>query len=120
MAEYGEAGALGFEAHGGFGARAVEGTEARADEGAGARELESARAAEGGEARTAEHAGATARADEQSVKSLPAKPTRPASQENSATTDPCIRAESEDDDGYDPYSDRRPQAEPLFERDPWA
>lgn len=34
--------------------------------------------------------------------------------------DPCIRAENEDDDGYDPYSDRRPAAEPLFERDPWA
>ena len=34
--------------------------------------------------------------------------------------DPCIRAENEDDDGYDPYSDRRPEPEPLFERDPWA
>lgn len=31
-----------------------------------------------------------------------------------------IRAENEDDDGYDPYSDRRPEPEPLFERDPWA
>ena len=30
------------------------------------------------------------------------------------------RAENEDDDGYDPYSDRRPVSEPLFERDPWA
>lgn len=30
-----------------------------------------------------------------------------------------IRAENEDDDGYDPYSDRRPEPEPLFERDPW-
>ena len=29
------------------------------------------------------------------------------------------RAENEDDDGYDPYSDRRPVSEPLFERDPW-
>ena len=34
--------------------------------------------------------------------------------------DPFIRAENEDDDGYDPYSDRRPEREPLFERDPWA
>ena len=34
-------------------------------------------------------------------------------------SDPCIRAENEDDDGYDPYSDRHPVAEPLFERDPW-
>lgn len=30
-----------------------------------------------------------------------------------------IRAENEDDDGYDPYSDRRPATEPLFEQDPW-
>ena len=33
--------------------------------------------------------------------------------------DPFIRAENEDDDGYDPYSDRRPEREPLFARDPW-
>ena len=33
--------------------------------------------------------------------------------------DPFIRAANEDDDGYDPYSDRRPEREPLFERDPW-
>lgn len=30
-----------------------------------------------------------------------------------------IRAENEDDDGYDPYSDRPARPEPLFERDPW-
>ena len=30
------------------------------------------------------------------------------------------RAENEDDDSYDPYSDRRPVSEPLFERDPWS
>ena len=30
------------------------------------------------------------------------------------------RAENEDDDGYDPWSDRRPEPEPLFERDPWG
>ncbi len=29
-----------------------------------------------------------------------------------------LRAENEDDDGYDPYSDRRSEA-PLFEPDPW-
>ena len=29
------------------------------------------------------------------------------------------RAANEDDDGYDPWSDRRPSREPLFERDPW-
>ena len=30
------------------------------------------------------------------------------------------RAKNEDDDGYDPYSDRRPVSEPLFERDLWS
>lgn len=29
------------------------------------------------------------------------------------------RPEAEDDDGYDPYSDRRPEPEPLFQSDPW-
>lgn len=33
---------------------------------------------------------------------------------------PFVRAENEDDDGYDPYSDRPARKEPLFERDPWA
>ena len=33
--------------------------------------------------------------------------------------DPYCRAENEDDDGYSPYCDRRPEPEPLFERDPW-
>ena len=33
--------------------------------------------------------------------------------------DPYIRAENEADDGYDPYSDRRPELEPMFEADPW-
>ena len=36
-----------------------------------------------------------------------------------AHRDPCIRAESEDDDGYDPYSDRHAEREPLFSEDPW-
>lgn len=31
-----------------------------------------------------------------------------------------LRPEGEDDDGYDPYSDRPPEREPLFERDPWG
>ena len=31
-----------------------------------------------------------------------------------------FRAENEDDDGYDPYSDRPATREPLFEADPWA
>ncbi|MDO4797389.1 MAG: hypothetical protein Q4A01_05125 [Coriobacteriales bacterium] len=32
---------------------------------------------------------------------------------------PFVRAQNEDDDGYDPYSDRLPPKEPLFEEDPW-
>ena len=43
----------------------------------------------------------------------PAKPKVPAADAA------FVRAENEDDDGYDPYSDRRPSAGPLFERDPW-
>ena len=31
-----------------------------------------------------------------------------------------LRAENEDDDGYDPYSVRPATPEPLFERDPWS
>ena len=34
--------------------------------------------------------------------------------------DPFARAEQEDDDGYDPYSDRPSRPEPVFQRDPWA
>lgn len=32
--------------------------------------------------------------------------------------DPFVRAENEDDDGYDPYSDRSEKT-PLFEENPW-
>ncbi len=35
-----------------------------------------------------------------------------------APADASIRAENEDDDGYDPYSDRR-EERPLFEQNPW-
>ena len=38
---------------------------------------------------------------------------------HAASGDDCIRAENEDDDGYDPYSDRKLPRDPLFERDPW-
>lgn len=37
-----------------------------------------------------------------------------------APDDPFLRAENEDDDGYDPYSDRPAPPEPLFSEDPWA
>lgn len=36
-----------------------------------------------------------------------------------ASGDPFVRAENEDDDGYDPYSDRPAEREPLFSEDPW-
>jgi hypothetical protein len=42
---------------------------------------------------------------------------RPVSQ---TLVSPFLRAENEDDDGYDPFSDRPPAQEALFERDPWA
>lgn len=48
----------------------------------------------------------------------PAAP-KPAPKPASKPRDPYIRAENEDDDGYDPYSDRRPEREPTFEADPW-
>ena len=44
---------------------------------------------------------------------------RPTSKPAPKPRDPYIRAENEDDDGYDPYSDRRPEREPMFEADPW-
>ena len=37
-----------------------------------------------------------------------------------APDDPFLRAANEDDDGYDPYSDRPAPPEPLFQEDPWA
>ncbi len=38
----------------------------------------------------------------------------------SAPQDPFRRAANEDDDGYDPYSDRPADPVPLFESDPWS
>ncbi len=48
----------------------------------------------------------------------PASPAASAPKPKPAS--PFVRAENEDDDGYDPYSDRPARKEPLFERDPWA
>lgn len=42
-----------------------------------------------------------------------------ASSQHSPKHDAFRRAETEDDDGYDPYSDRPPTPEPLFQADPW-
>lgn len=55
------------------------------------------------------------------AEAAPAAPVAPKTSPKPASKprDPCIRAENEDDDGYDPYSDRRPEREPMFEADPW-
>ncbi len=62
--------------------------------------------------------GRIARAEAEKRKSYTVKPSttpaEPAHQAQSA----YVRAENEDDDGYDPYSDRRDEP-PLFEADPW-
>lgn len=47
------------------------------------------------------------------------KNTRKKSNANPKGNNPFLRAENEDDDGYDPYSDRPSESEPLFQRDPW-
>lgn len=52
------------------------------------------------------------------TEAAPAAP-KPAPRPAPKPRDPYIRAENEDDDGYDPYSDRRPEREPMFEADPW-
>ena len=49
-----------------------------------------------------------------------ARKKRPRKHEASERDSEFIRAANEDDDGYDPYSDRPPAREQLFERDPWA
>ncbi len=41
-------------------------------------------------------------------------------QKQTQQDDEFVRAENEDDDGYDPYSDRPAEREPLFEEDPWS
>ena len=42
----------------------------------------------------------------------------PGSAGTATMADANVRAENEDDDGYDPYSDRR-EERPLFEQNPW-
>ena len=49
---------------------------------------------------------------------VPRSGTQQSRKQSSRTPDPFIRAENEDDDGYDPYSDRREET-PLFEANPW-
>ena len=55
------------------------------------------------------------------AEAAPAAPVAPTASPKPAPKprDPYIRAENVDDDGYDPFSDRRPEREPMFEADPW-
>ena len=60
--------------------------------------------------------------DARAFKKAAAKPVsaaKTATEKIDPADQPFIRAENEDDDGYDPYSDRQPHPEPLIERDPW-
>ncbi len=91
-----------------------EDVQARACEGEGASEA----AATGQAAGVSEGASAAERA------AVPAAPKpacapKPAAPKRAAAS-AFIRAANEDDDGYDPYSDRPARKEPLFERDPWS
>ncbi|AEB06269.1 hypothetical protein Corgl_0142 [Coriobacterium glomerans PW2] len=58
--------------------------------------------------------------DDESLDAVKRKAKRTSCDPRSEARDPLVRAENEDDDGYDPYSDRRPEPEPLFEPDPWG
>ena len=44
----------------------------------------------------------------------PAEPSKP-----EPTSDPFLRPAAEDDDGYDPSSDRPADPEPTYQEDPW-
>ena len=87
------------------------GAEAEAGAGAGA----------GAEAEAGAGAGAGAGIGAGTHPSAGAKAGARQSSERTATqlhANDCIRPENEDDDGYDPYSDRI-EPTPLFEPDPW-
>ena len=79
-----------------------------------------------GEAETSKIADAEAHKARLSMKPEPVdapsaamKPApAPSATAKPATSSEFLRAENEDDDGYDPYSDRREEP-PLFEPDPW-
>lgn len=74
------------------------------------------------ESKRAEKPEVQAAAHEDAVTATPQVTARKdADSKKAQVVDPeFARAENEDDDGYDPYSDRRPVSEPLFERDPWS
>lgn len=53
------------------------------------------------------------------VKPLPSRTADTSNEHDAKTSDPFVRPEAEDDDGYDPFSDRPPAPEPTFQEDPW-
>lgn len=53
------------------------------------------------------------------VKPLPSQVADADEARGAEAHDPFIRPEAEDDDGYDPFSDRPPTPEPTFQEDPW-
>ncbi len=57
---------------------------------------------------------------DQAARKAEGRPRRDAGKPAQKPASPFVRSENEDDDGYDPYSDRPARTEPLFERDPWA
>ena len=50
----------------------------------------------------------------------PKQPTDDAKRVDDGEYARFLRAATAADDGYDPFSDRPAEREPLFERDPWA
>ena len=54
------------------------------------------------------------------VKPLPSRTANASNEHDEKMSgDPFVRPEAEDDDGYDPFSDRPPALEPTFQEDPW-
>lgn len=54
------------------------------------------------------------------TKPLPSQVRKDPGDQRRSAPDPFLRAAIEDDDGYDPYSDRPAAPEPLFQEDPWS
>ncbi|MGI6105448.1 MAG: hypothetical protein ACOYD7_04545 [Raoultibacter sp.] len=54
----------------------------------------------------------------QAAKAKPAAQAKLSLNETKPQSNPYARAANEDDDGYDPWSDRK-AVDPLWEEDPW-
>lgn len=58
-------------------------------------------------------------ADRQTAGSQAPSAAAGAAERASQRRDSFLRPAAEDDDGYDPFSDRPPAPEPAFQEDPW-